>query len=432
MSYKTLIIVDNSSELTSYNQETIRQTLKKFITSISKEDSVAIAVTGETAQYITDYDDSLNTQLKTVDEIEFTDTNAPGVDVLMDVILSWKESDVACRDILYISCKDVTVGSDYTEEELLFEVNNKQYPIYTMACMQNDNLSFKKGVSVLSRVSGGICISTEDTTSDAEVDRQLADLLINAMRDKRSLEESDKTIIDTMTDEAKMEEEQEDDDEELLEENTSVTADEYYSDNVIYDTESGTAFYMANPQFVYPLLSVIAILGLFLIGAFIRQKKNIKEEERFIVKRRSEKKDDVINEPFTDAEECKTVYLSSNNEEPDTGTKLLYQTKEGIEITLEDRSNPTKFFRSCIRDSIVIGRNEKFCDVAITYDDSVSNRHCELSKRGDEIYCRDLGSSNGTMINQQKVYQEIRVESGDILRIGRLSFFVQIVGDTYE
>ena len=35
------------------------------------------------------------------------------------------------------------------------------------------------------------------------------------------------------------------------------------------------------------------------------------------------------------------------------------------------------------------------------------------------------------MINQQKVYQEVKIESGDILRIGRLSFFVQVVGDNY-
>ena len=26
----------------------------------------------------------------------------PGADVIMEVILSWKESDVACRDILYV------------------------------------------------------------------------------------------------------------------------------------------------------------------------------------------------------------------------------------------------------------------------------------------------------------------------------------------
>ena len=51
---------------------------------------------------------------------------------------------------------------------------------------------------------------------------------------------------------------------------------------------------------------------------------------------------------------------------------------------------------------------------------------------GGNVYCRDLGSSNGTMVNQQKVYQEIRIESGDILRIGRLSFFVQVLGDSYE
>ena len=52
--------------------------------------------------------------------------------------------------------------------------------------------------------------------------------------------------------------------------------------------------------------------------------------------------------------------------------------------------------------------------------------------RDNQIYCRDLSSSNGTMINQQKVYQELKIESGDILRIGRLSFIIQIVEGIYE
>lgn len=445
MSYKTLIIIDNSKELTSYNQETIRLTLKQFLNNMDKEDEVAIAVTGETAQYITEYDDSLNTQLKTVENIEFTDVNAPGTDVLMDVILDWKESDVACRDIIYIGCREISVNSDYSEEELLFEVNDKQYPIYTLACMQNDNLSFQKSINILSRVSGGACISTEDTTSDAGVDKQLSDLLINAMRDKRSLDEyknssnagvysqSDKPQADeeesTEADE-KAGEENEHNGEEISVENDTVDSEEYYSQNVIYETKDSSTLYAPNPQLIYPILSVIVVLVIILAGAYIKQRKNSREEEEFFAERKAGDKK-AEREPFMDALTTETVCLNTFDD-TDTGTKLLYQTKEGLEVTLEDRSNPTKFFRICVRDSVVIGRSEKMCDVSITYDDSVSSRHCELSRRDGEIYCRDLGSSNGTMINQQKVYQEIKVESGDILRIGRLSFFVQIVGDTYD
>ena len=107
MSYKTLIIIDNTSELTTLNREIIKETIKCFIRDNDREDKVAIAVTGEKAEYLTDYEDSLNTQLKAVDNIEFKDVNASGADVIMEVILSWKESDVAYRDILYVSCTDV-------------------------------------------------------------------------------------------------------------------------------------------------------------------------------------------------------------------------------------------------------------------------------------------------------------------------------------
>ncbi|MDO4187438.1 MAG: FHA domain-containing protein, partial [Lachnospiraceae bacterium] len=434
--YKTLIIIDNSKELTSYNQETIKRTLKQFIKGINREDKVAIAVTGETAQYLTDYDDSLNTQLNTIEKLEFIDVNAPGTDVLMEVILNWKESDVACRDIIFIGCRDISINSEYSEEELLFEVNSKQYPIYTLACMQDDNMLFKKEANILSRVSGGVCISTEDTTSDAEVDKQLADLLINAMRDKRSLDEyalskEDNEADSVMAGDGEVDEEDAVD-AEIIREEECVETDDYYSDNVIYETNEGETLYAVNPQLIYPLLSVIVVLCFIFVGVFIRHKKSEREEEEFYSEHKKKLVERTSREPFSDINTGETVCLNTNESEVDTGTRLLYQTKAGVEVTLEDRSNPTKFFRACIRDSVVIGRNDKLCDISINYDDSVSSRHCELSNREGEIYCRDLDSSNGTMINQQKVYQEIRVESGDILRIGRLSFFVQIVRDDYE
>lgn len=446
MSYKTLIIIDNTSEMTSLNQKIIKETIKSFINNINREDKVAIAVTGETAEYLTDYDDSLNTQLKTVEDIEFKDVNAPGADVLMEVLLGWKESDVAYRDILYVSCRGVAINSDYSEEELFFEVNNKQYPIYTLACSQNENTSSIKALSSLSRISGGVCVNTNDAETDAGVEKQLSDKLLQVMKEFRKLEEErikaelESEMAEEVDDNDEESEYSElDNDEDELEEITEENElEEYYSEakvssgNVIYELPDESAG-ISIETFVYPCLAIVLIAIIVAVSMFLRNEKLKKEEDKFNRDRNENKQRNTEYEPFAKACESETVCLMANNyEDEDTGTRLLFQTKEGVEITLEDRSNPTKFFRTCVRDSIVIGRNEKICDIPITYDDSISSRHCELFQRDGNLYCRDLGSSNGTMINQQKVYQEIRVESGDILRIGRISFFVQIVGDKYE
>ena len=446
MSYKTLIIIDNTSELTTLNREIIKETIKCFIRDNDREDKVAIAVTGEKAEYLTDYEDSLNTQLKAVDNIEFKDVNASGADVIMEVILSWKESDVACRDILYVSCTDVSLGSNYSKEELFFEISDKQYPIYSLACAQNENTAFIKGIGSLSRISGGTSVSTEDAKSDAEVEKQLSEMLHKAINEKRKYEQEElEKEKEEETNEA-----EEDEDEEIYEAAEEVEETETYEvDEEVYseeaneqpDEETAVIYDMSEElnntgevnMIILPVIVIAFVMIVFAVSIYLSRKKKERDEENSFNEIKGKIKSEKKREPFESVFETETVVLSQNDNDDDseTGTRLLFQTKEGIDITLEDRADPTKYFRACVRDAICIGRSDKLCDIPITYDDSVSSRHCEIYQRDSVLYCRDLGSSNGTMINQQKVYQEVKIESGDILRIGRLSFFVQVVGDNY-
>lgn len=447
MSYKTLIIIDNTSELTTLNREIIKETIKCFIRDNDREDKVAIAVTGEKAEYLTDYEDSLNTQLKAVDNIEFKDVNASGADVIMEVILSWKESDVACRDILYVSCTDVSLGSDYSKEELFFEISDKQYPIYSLACAQNENTAFIKGIGSLSRISGGTSVSTEDAKSDAEVEKQLSEMLHKAINEKRKYEQEE---LEKEKEEEETNEAEEDEDEEIYEAaeedeetETYEVDEEVYSEeaNEQPDEETAVIYDMSEElnntgevnMIILPVIVIAFVMIVFAVSIYLSRKKKERDEENSFNEIKGKINSEKKREPFESVFETETVVLSQNDndDDSDTGTRLLFQTKEGIDITLEDRADPTKYFRACVRDAICIGRSDKLCDIPITYDDSVSSRHCEIYQRDSVLYCRDLGSSNGTMINQQKVYQEVKIESGDILRIGRLSFFVQVVGDNY-
>src|SRR5262245_32740125 len=48
---------------------------------------------------------------------------------------------------------------------------------------------------------------------------------------------------------------------------------------------------------------------------------------------------------------------------------------------------------------------------------SVSSHHCEIQLRGNDLFVRDLDSTNGTFINGEKI-KEGTVKSGQILRLG--------------
>jgi two-component system, cell cycle response regulator len=80
------------------------------------------------------------------------------------------------------------------------------------------------------------------------------------------------------------------------------------------------------------------------------------------------------------------------------------------------------------RPSIVVGRSSK-ADIQIDQE-SVSRNHCKLINTGKSIMLRDLGSTNGTYINDELV-DEYVLRDGDLIKIGRC-IFKFLSGDNIE
>ena len=76
-----------------------------------------------------------------------------------------------------------------------------------------------------------------------------------------------------------------------------------------------------------------------------------------------------------------------------------------------------------------IGRSPK-CDVHVDQE-SVSRNHCQIHFTGNEFMVRDLGSTNGTYVNDDLVQDEWRLSHGDQLKVGR-TILKFIVGDEIE
>jgi pSer/pThr/pTyr-binding forkhead associated (FHA) protein len=56
----------------------------------------------------------------------------------------------------------------------------------------------------------------------------------------------------------------------------------------------------------------------------------------------------------------------------------------------------------------------------------ISQHHCVIWTRGDQLLVRDLGSTNGTYLNDQAVTGEQQALNGDRLKVGPLLFDVSI------
>src|SRR3954470_3999010 len=91
---------------------------------------------------------------------------------------------------------------------------------------------------------------------------------------------------------------------------------------------------------------------------------------------------------------------------------VLAGSKEGLEIPLK-------------KDKFLIGR-AKECALRAG-SEAISRRHCAIIRREKGWMVRDLGSRNGTHVNDEKITKEVPLKDGDELRVGPLVFRVAAV-----
>ena len=94
--------------------------------------------------------------------------------------------------------------------------------------------------------------------------------------------------------------------------------------------------------------------------------------------------------------------------------KLLRDTESGVKAYQFNKS------------TVTIGRDPG-CDCSFD-DKTVSNRHTRLSFHHNQWWVEDLGSTNGTFLNQEPVSATIVVTTGDQIRCGNINLSVQIGG----
>jgi pSer/pThr/pTyr-binding forkhead associated (FHA) protein len=78
----------------------------------------------------------------------------------------------------------------------------------------------------------------------------------------------------------------------------------------------------------------------------------------------------------------------------------------------------------------IIGRGEQ-ADLVLP-DNTVSRRHALVRQDGHTVVVTDLGSANGTFVNDQRVLDGTRVEDGDVIRLGGAEVRVRVEGRTVD
>jgi len=99
-----------------------------------------------------------------------------------------------------------------------------------------------------------------------------------------------------------------------------------------------------------------------------------------------------------------------------------------ISLTIPD-GHGEAVIRHFIQSEIMLGR-DPICDIAIL-DDTASARHARLSYHHGQWWVEDLGSTNGTRLNQVLLTFPTVLTTGDEIRCGNVSLVVNMTADVF-
>jgi pSer/pThr/pTyr-binding forkhead associated (FHA) protein len=96
-----------------------------------------------------------------------------------------------------------------------------------------------------------------------------------------------------------------------------------------------------------------------------------------------------------------------------------------VNLVLLKKNGSHKFFP--LPSSVTIIGRRHSCDLCIPLI-SVSRKHCQLNHDDGVLKIRDLDSRNGTYLNGKRIIDEVVIKAGDSIKIGPLTFLLQIDG----
>ncbi len=108
------------------------------------------------------------------------------------------------------------------------------------------------------------------------------------------------------------------------------------------------------------------------------------------------------------------------------GNFLVTHTIPPLSLTIQ-REEYTPQIRNFARSEVTIGRNPT-CECPLE-DETVSGRHARLSFHHNQWWLEDLSSTNGTLLNQERVTIPTVVISGDEFSCGDTRLTISLPGE---
>ncbi len=95
-------------------------------------------------------------------------------------------------------------------------------------------------------------------------------------------------------------------------------------------------------------------------------------------------------------------------------------------MTISAINSPVQITLVITEPEYLIGKNPNAVNGAITHNPAISRVHCKISFSAGHYYLTDMGSANGTYVNQQRLnkQQTVEIRNGDYIALANSNFII--------
>ena len=114
-----------------------------------------------------------------------------------------------------------------------------------------------------------------------------------------------------------------------------------------------------------------------------------------------------------------------NNGFQNQGYQAAPQVQQPV-LTVTAINSPVQLVLIVNQPEYLIGKNPNMVNGAVTHNPAISRVHCKISFVQGRYYLTDMGSANGTYVNQQRLekQQTVEINSGDYLKLANSDFII--------
>lgn len=446
---RTLILWDNSLSVMNKYGDAVKNILIDLVASRAAGEEFAIAVLDREVTYLTDYSSDYSYLKQMIEDMEGEDKDAYLIENLYEAISTLNQmQDFSYKRIIVISDGMDSTEIGYSKEELLALMEKTPYPIHTIGISGKNNQDELQNMFALSRMTQARYVSLEETPDTMSVveafnaDYHLLQVKIEVPKELQngSTQNSQLTLTAGNVSYTAQSQVTLPFADLTAEEDTEETEAEPEAEEEVPAEEPETSGQPISKILFIGMAVIVAVLIVVIIILIKSRKKDSKGGNAYeeLDKRiKNERHKEAAVPAFAPIASQKTDMLqktvTEKQEASGSRTLLLFETSEAEgqksknkRIILTDDADAMRTYQCDIVDKMIVGRSAANCNLAITTDNAVSEKHCEISLEDNRFYITDLGSSNGTFLNGERIHSAAEVKTGCMLKIGRSEYRLTI------